>query len=864
MTEQQNFDIDNQKQIQESIDRALNNKHFPSGIAEKFTKQLWKKTNINYTDLNKENPLYVLGMFIYPSGDIHLGHIRNFTIVDILARYKKYNGYNVLNPMGWDACGLPAENAAIENNISPQEWTTKNIKKMKESLDLMGISFDWTKEISTCDSQYYGHQQKFLIDMFNRGLLYRKSDFVFWDPKDKSVLAKEQIIDGKGWRSKAPVERKQMDQWYLKITDYSDELYKELDNLNEWPDKVRQMQKNWIGKTEGVVIKFYCEQTKDFLEVFSTRPDGLLGCAFLAIAPNHPLALQLGNNNTEIKKFIDQWYKNINLDFVINGIKTNLTFINPIDNKCYPLYISNYVSMDFGTGAVYGCPVIDENDRNFANKYDIDFKTSSHNEHGVIINSPFPQWNNVNHHHINQQIFNQNDNVTQHLFDKKIMYHKIFFKLKDWCISRQRYWGVPMPFIKCDNCGYIPVPLEELPIVLPLKTNNSNPLLSDEWLNVKCHKCDGPATREKDTMDTFVDSAWYFFRYFSSEKDGINKELSNKWMAVDHYIGGIEHAILHLLYARFFTKALRDCGVVDCGEPFKHLFTQGMVIHNTYQLKESKDYVFPKDVELRNDNKYFLKNSEQEVIKGPMEKMSKSKKNIEDPVELSNTYGVDALRLFIISDTPPEQDLEMNMYRLLSCWKFINQSWGLFLRIKQYFSDNNQNLIVSNIDNKLSINLINKNLNQKLINNIIHMERNLNNLKLNNFVACLRKMHKYIIDMINDKESFKSILDSWNVFLKYFSVVCPNFSEFVFMIQNNSYNKSIFSEKWYDLSLLNEESNNKIPIMINNKFNKNIIIPASVNKDNIEHYVLNLLNIKNCQKFIYVKTRMINIVTDTK
>ena len=664
-------------------------------IEEKWQK-FWEKEKTFSTkiDKNKEK-FYCLEMFPYPSGKIHMGLVRNYTIGDVLARYKALQGYNVLHPMGWDSFGMPAENAARQNNLSPKDWTESNISNMKSQLKRLGLSIDWDREISTCSPDYYKHQQEFFLELYDKGLVYRKEQDVNWDPVDQTVLANEQVIDGKGWRSGAQVEKKKLNQWFFNITKFSSELLESLDTLDQWPNKVKVMQKNWIGKSFGCEVKFKIDSSKEVEEIkcFTTRPDTLFGLSFLALSVDHPLSENYKNdeNFLEFKKKCSE--TGTTEESIANaekiGFKTDLIAVNPLDkNIKVPVYFANFVLMDYGLGAVFGCPAHDQRDLDFANKYNLAVKAvvtpskddqnfnvtdEAYTGSGYIFNSSFLNGLKCPDESIIKTI--------EHLEDKNLGEKKINFRLKDWGISRQRYWGCPIPIIYDENNNPKKLPKEMLPVELPKIEKLSitgNPL--DKALEWKTVSIDGKKyTRETDTLDTFVDSSWYYLRFCSpkNEEYGFNYEDINYWMPVDQYIGGVEHAILHLLYSRFFMQALsHENKKLDIKEPFKGLFTQGMVCHETYK-DQNNNWISPDEITSINGKKYLKNDDSKEIRVGPSESMSKSKKNTIDPENIINSFGADSARLFILSDSPPEKDVQWSEEGISASFKFIQKLWNL-------------------------------------------------------------------------------------------------------------------------------------------------------------------------------------------
>ena len=597
---------------------------------------------------------YILEMWPYPSGRLHMGHVRNYVIGDVIARYKRARGFEVLHPMGWDAFGLPAENAAIEHNVHPAKWTYDNIASMRAEFKQLGLAFDWSREFASCDQEYYAQEQKILLTFYEQGLLYQKESYVNWDPIENTVLANEQVVDGKGWRSGATVERRKMTQWYLKITEFADDLLAGLDTLKDWPEKVVTMQRNWIGKSLGAYVKFPLVDRDESLAVFTTRPDTLFGASFIGISANHPLAEELAKNKADLADFIQDCNKTATSEEALEkaekkGFNTGLFVTHPLDETLkLPVYVANFVLMEYGTGVVFACPAHDQRDLDFARKYDLpvlpvvrpseagdDFTVANeaYTGDGVIFNSSFL------------------DGLTSQEAKKKALDRleksnlgksATTYRLRDWGVSRQRYWGCPIPFIDCENCGTVPVQAADLPIVLPEEVTfdqPGNPLdHHPTWKHTTCPKCGEKAERETDTLDTFFESSWYFQRFISQPKgNAFEKEAVNRWMPVDQYIGGVEHAVLHLLYSRFFTRALKKCGYHDVEEPFKALLTQGMVCHETYKDSDGK-WLYPEDVGYKNEEVYRLSDGSP-VTLGRSEKMSKSKRNVVQPQEIIDEYG---------------------------------------------------------------------------------------------------------------------------------------------------------------------------------------------------------------------------------
>ncbi|MBW8298782.1 MAG: leucine--tRNA ligase [Hydrogenophaga sp.] len=679
----------------------------------------WSEAGVFVTDNNdKREKYYVLEMFPYPSGRIHMGHVRNYAMGDVVARYKRARGYNVLHPMGWDAFGMPAENAAMQNKVHPKEWTYQNIATMRGQLKSMGLSLDWSREFATCDVEYYHRQQYLFLDMMEKGLVYRKQSKVNWDPVDHTVLANEQVIEGRGWRSGALVEQRELTQWFFRITDFSQDLLDALDTLDQWPEKVRLMQKNWIGRSEGLTLRWEiageAPAGHSEVTVYTTRPDTLFGASFLAIAADHPLAKAVAEGNAEIAAFCDECRRAGTSLAALEtadkkGMDTGVKVRHPFDPEWeLPVYVANFVLMDYGTGAIFGCPSGDQRDLDFARKYDLpvvpvvmpkdgDAATftvgdTAYDGDGVMINSRFLDGLDT------EEAFKV---VADRLSEKTLGNapqgeRKIQFRLRDWGISRQRYWGCPIPVIHCEACGVVPVPKKDLPVKLPDDVTfdvPGNPLdRHATWRHVACPQCGRDARRETDTMDTFVDSSWYFARFTAPREDlPTVPAIADHWLPVDQYIGGIEHAILHLLYSRFFTRAMRETGHVNLSEPFKGLFTQGMVVHETYKLGSGAhgQWVAPADIrieEVDGARRAVLLETGEEVTIGSIEKMSKSKKNVVDPDDIIASYGADTARFFVLSDSPPDRDVIWSESGVEGAHRFVQRVWRLISEASEAMS----------------------------------------------------------------------------------------------------------------------------------------------------------------------------------
>jgi len=674
----------------------MTNGRFDPGAADRRWQARWAKERCFSADSSSNKPkTYVLEMFPYPSGRIHMGHVRNYTMGDVLARYRRMQGHEVLHPMGWDAFGMPAENAAMERKVHPGEWTWANIRAMREQLQRLGFALDWEREFATCDPAYYGQEQALFLDLFEAGLVYRKESEVNWDPVDMTVLANEQVIDGRGWRSGAEVERRKLAQWFLKITDFADDLLEGLKSLDQWPDKVRLMQENWIGKSRGLQFRFRLAQPVDSIdevEVFTTRPDTIFGASFVAIAAGHPIAQAVAKTDPEAADFIAECQRGGTSLAEIEaaekkGYRTAVEAVHPLDPEWrVPIYIANFVLMDYGTGALFGSPGHDQRDFEFATKYDLPIRrvvAASIDEAslpvageaeaiiGITVNSRF-----------------LDGLATEPAIAEVIRRAEaagwgkgtVQYRLRDWGVSRQRYWGTPIPFIHCLNCGVVPAPRDQLPVVLPDDIDfdkPGNPLdRHPTWKHVDCPSCGGPAQRETDTLDTFVDSSWYFIRFASQPTDKpFDRAEAEKWLPVAQYIGGVEHAILHLLYARFWTRALQRLAKISFAEPFQGLFTQGMVTHETYRVGDGS-WLSPDEVRKDGDDWIHIE-SGQPVTPGRVEKMSKSKRNTVDPEPILAKYGADAVRWFMLSDSPPERDLEWSEAGIEGASRFVQRVWRL-------------------------------------------------------------------------------------------------------------------------------------------------------------------------------------------
>lgn len=839
----------------------------------KETEARWRKTwdeqkVFAVSEDSGKQKYYVLEMFPYPSGRIHVGHVRNYTLGDVVARYKTAKGYNVLHPMGWDAFGLPAENAAIERGEHPARWTHANIAAMRAQLQSMGLSLDWSREFATCDPDYYQHEQRMFLKFLEKGVAYRKESMVNWDPVDHTVLANEQVIEGKGWRTGAPVERRKLNQWFLKITDYADELLSCLDGLDRWPEKVRIMQSNWIGKSVGLQFKWDVVGLDDQIEVYTTRPDTLFGAAFLALAPDHPMAHKLAGGKEGFEAFIRQCQAAGTSEAAIEqaekiGFDTGCKATHPLLGREVPVYIANFILMDYGTGAIFGVPAHDQRDLDFANKYHlpvrpvvipeggIEITDEAYNGPGILANSAFLD---------GMDIDAAKAEVIKRCEADGTGFGTTQFRLRDWGISRQRYWGCPIPIIYCEACGAVPVPEAQLPVTLPEDVSfdkPGNPLEHHPtWKNVDCPSCGKAARRETDTFDTFFESSWYQFRYCDPKNAVLpaDKAKTAYWMPVEQYIGGVEHAVLHLLYARFFTKAMRDCGFVGVDEPFLGLFTQGMVTHETFKDDQGK-WIFPTEA-VKNDNGAYVHiETGKPVTVGPSIKMSKSKKNVIDPEEILNTYGADAARLFILSDSPPERDLEWTESGIEGAWRFVNK---VFASVTSY----DLPAVAKPADfSKEALEL--RRLTHKTIKGV---GEDIEAFAMNKAVARLREFFNGInaFHPDNDGERY-AFREAVQAFVIMINPVMPHLAEELWSTLGHE--SLLVTEAWPELdeSLLVSDSV-KIGVQVNGKVRATITLPVNASQKEAEALALaedgvkRAIGEKQVRKVIVVPGRIVNVV----
>ena len=862
----------------------------PRATEQKW-QSIWGEKEVFKTDNDDpREKYYVLEMFPYPSGRIHMGHVRNYAMGDVVARYKRARGFNVLHPMGWDAFGMPAENAAMQHKVHPKDWTYQNIASMKKQLKSMGLSLDWSREFATCDVEYYHRQQMLFLDMYEKGLVDRKTSKVNWDPVDHTVLANEQVIDGRGWRSGALVEQRELTQWFFKITKFSQELLDGLNGLDEWPEKVRVMQRNWIGKSEGALLRWKIAgdtQVDGFneIECFSTRPDTIFGASFIAIAADHPIARKLAEKNAKLKDFIDECHRKGTSTAEIEtaekkGFDTGLKVIHPFDDKWeIPVYVANFVLMEYGTGAVFGCPAHDQRDLDFANKYELPVRPvvlpegadpdsfvvteEAHTEDGIMINSGF--LDGLKPKAAFEEVLKRLSG--QMLNGRPQAERKVQFRLRDWGISRQRYWGCPIPIIHCDDCGDVPVPRADLPVKLPEDVTfdkPGNPLdRHPTWKFVKCPRCGKPARRETDTMDTFVDSSWYYARFTAPwENEPTNKEAIKKWLPVDQYIGGIEHAILHLLYSRFFMRAMKMTGHVNIDEPFKGLFTQGMVVHETYHNKDG--WVAPADIRIEEKDgvrRATLLSDGSPVEIGSIEKMSKSKKNVVDPDDIISSYGADTARLFMLSDSPPERDVIWTEAGAEGAHRFVQRVWRLISSSAE---------ILAHVKPQAGTKGAALDISKAAHRTLAKVADDIEKLAFNRAVARLYELvNKLAPELQNleqaDDEMKAALRQALDFFIIMISPMTPHLAEECHAAFGETNLVAQMSWPHYDPALI-VDNEITIPIQINGKKRGDLTIARNADQSTIEKAVLALdfvqsnLAGKKPKKIIVVPQRIVNVV----
>lgn len=865
--------------------------------AEPRWQQQWNEDKVFVTDNgDSREKYYVLEMFPYPSGRIHMGHVRNYAMGDVVARYKRARGYNVLHPMGWDAFGMPAENAAMQNKVHPKDWTYQNIATMRGQLKSMGLSLDWSREFATCDVDYYHRQQSLFIDFMQKGLVYRKQSKVNWDPVDHTVLANEQVIDGRGWRSGALVEQRELTQWFFRITDFSQDLLDSLDELDQWPEKVRLMQKNWIGKSEGLSLRWQtvaatAPEGFDDITVYTTRPDTLFGASFLAIAADHPLAKALAEKNAEIAEFCDECRRQGTSLAALEtaekrGMDTGVKVVHPLDPSWeLPVYIANFVLMDYGTGAIFGCPSGDQRDLDFARKYGLPVVPvvmpedgdaasfavgdTAYVDDGVMINSRFLDGMKTTDAFeavvtkLSQQVLGNAPQAER----------KVNFRLRDWGISRQRYWGCPIPVIHCEVCGVVPVPKKDLPVKLPDDVTfdvPGNPLdRHPTWRHVACPQCGHDARRETDTMDTFVDSSWYFTRFTAPWEDQpTDPKVANRWLPVDQYIGGIEHAILHLLYSRFFTRAMKETGHVDVKEPFKGLFTQGMVVHETYRLGEGQNgqWIVPSDIrieEVDGKRRAYMLASGEEVAIGSIEKMSKSKKNVVDPDDIIASYGADTARFFVLSDSPPDRDVIWSEAGVEGAHRFVQRVWRIIGEAADELKAVNaapatagEGLAMSKAAHK-TLKAVQDDLDKLAFNKAI--------ARIYELVNTLAGPLSEVANGNKDNEVKAAARDAVEILIRMIAPMTPHLAEECWKVLGNS--GLVAQAAWpVFVPALVEENEVVLPIQINGKKRGELTIDRDADQDTVRAAVLELDAVKAAlagsepKKIIVVPQRIVNIV----
>ena len=857
--------------------------------AEPKWQKAWEEAGYARASEDDDRPkFYVLEMFPYPSGRIHMGHVRNYTLGDVLARYKRARGFNVLHPMGWDAFGMPAENAAMDKGVHPKKWTYDNIAHMKGQLKRLGFSLDWSREFATCDPEYYKHEQAMFLDFMKAGLVERKKSMVNWDPVDQTVLANEQVIDGRGWRSGALVEKRELEQWFLKITHYAEDLLKGLDELKNWPEKVKLMQRNWIGRSEGVRFTFELRDEQgnpwpERLPVFTTRPDTIFGASFVALSADHPIVKALAEKDADIAAFRRECAALGTSEEAIEkaekkGIRLPLNAVHPFrPDVLLPVYAANFVLMGYGEGAIFGCPAHDQRDLDFARKYGLpvipvvcpketppekceigdEALTDSEGDDLVMINSDF--LNGLTPRQAKEEI-------ARRMEEMGIGERQVNYRLRDWGVSRQRYWGCPIPVIHCPKCGVVPVPKEDLPVTLPEDVTfdkPGNPLeRHPTWKHVTCPQCGGDATRETDTFDTFIDSSWYYARFCSPKaEEPVDLEKAKYWMPVDQYIGGIEHAILHLLYSRFFARAMKDTGHLHLKEPFAALFTQGMVLHRTYRT-ESGEWVEPALVGQREDGSLYHIETGEKIIAGAVEKMSKSKKNVIDPENIVEQYGADTARWFILSDSPPDRDFEWTEAGVEGAWRFTQRVWRMINTIADHqppaerpetFSDAAQGL-------------------RKAAHRALKaVTEDIEALRFNRAVARIYELANAFSDFLKSHAKGMTADQAWalheaaRLMVQMFSPMMPHLAEECWQALGQEGLLALRAWPEPEEELL-EEDTVTLPIQVNGKRRDEIVVPKSMPNEEIEALVLQrdavkrAVGDKTVRKVIIVPGRIVNVV----
>jgi leucyl-tRNA synthetase len=864
----------------------MEERYQPKAIEEKW-QQRWEARRAFTASEDAAKPkYYVLEMFPYPSGRIHVGHVRNYSIGDVVARYKRMRGFNTLHPMGWDAFGLPAENAAIERGVHPETWTQENILYMKTQLKRMGLSYDWERELATCEPEYYHWNQWIFLQFFKKGRAYKKSSFVNWCPSCETVLANEQVIDGRCWRCDSLVTQKELEQWFFRITDYAEELLSDLETLSGWPDKVLTMQRNWIGKSVGAEIDFPLIGHEGALRIFTTRPDTIFGATFVSLAIEHPLALKLAVGTTQeaaVRAFIDR-FKNISQtnrgaeEGEKEGVFTGAYCLNPYTGENIPIYLANFVLMEYGTGAVMAVPAHDQRDFEFAKKYDLPIRvviqprdremqsaplTEAYVDEGVMVDSgSFSGLANTV----------GKEKVASYAEENGWGKKAIRYRLRDWGVSRQRYWGTPIPIIYCDRCGTVPVPESQLPVLLPKDVpftgKGGSPLAESKLFSeVACPHCGGPARRETDTMDTFVDSSWYFLRYTSARftEGPFDAEKARYWMAVDQYIGGVEHAVLHLLYARFFTKALRDLGLVNVDEPFSNLLTQGMVSKETYRCIEH-NWLFPGELIGSEKEGWKCPHCGRVVERGRVEKMSKSKKNIVDPEELINLYGADTARLFTLFAAPPEKDLEWSDQGVEGAYRFLSRLWRFIYQNRQYWFTSSANGDDSQVATEL------RDLRRAIHRTIKKVGDDIDGrFHFNTAIAAIMELFNALstaAQMRPESSAARQVVkEGTEAIIVLLAPFVPHVASELW--EELGHGQHLDQAPWpsYSEAALAEEEL-LIVVQVNGKVRGKITVPADVTQEYIETNaladpkVLGFLDGKNVRRVVYVPRRLVNIVVE--
>jgi leucyl-tRNA synthetase len=858
----------------------MQNQYDPAQL-EAEVQSYWETQKIfEVTEDPEKEKFYCLSMFPYPSGKLHMGHVRNYTIGDVIARYQRMLGKNVLQPMGWDAFGLPAENAALKNRVAPAAWTYQNIDDMKSQLKRLGFGYDWQRELATCQPEYYKWEQWLFTELYKKGLVYRKNAQVNWDPVDQTVLANEQVIDGRGWRSGALVERREIPQWFIKITDYADELLDEIDGLEAWPDQVRTMQRNWIGRSYGVEMEFGIEAAEQGLTIYTTRPDTLMGVTYVAVAAEHPLALQASADNPELAGFIEACRQGGTSEAELEtiekrGMPLGINAIHPVSGESVPIYAANFVLMTYGTGAVMAVPGHDERDHAFAKKYGIpikqviqpqdgaalDIQAAAFTEKGVLVDSgPFT----------GQTSAEAFEAIAEWLQAREKGGKTKNYRLRDWGVSRQRYWGTPIPMIYCDHCGIVPVPLEDLPVRLPedivYDENTINPIKNNpQFSTVTCPECGGEAQRETDTFDTFMESSWYYARYASPGAQGMLDQRADYWLPVDQYVGGIEHAVLHLLYARFYHKLMRDAGLVTSNEPFTRLLTQGMVVADTYYRKAedgSKHWYNPAEVEVSRDDKgrplsALLKADNRAVEIGGIEKMSKSKSNGVEPQTLIDRYGADTVRLYTMFTSPPDQSLEWSDDGVEGAFRFIKRLWAL-AETHQHSLSQAADEVTEFDDNQKQAR---RELHELLKKALYDYERQ----RFNNVVSASMAMINILYKLGSTNQDLAILKEGLSLVLRLLAPIAPHVAHHLWKALG--FGAEILESDWPepDEAALAQESLPYV-VQVNGKVRATIQVPSDADKSDVEAIALANDNVQrfigeaSVRKVIVVPNKLVNVV----